>query len=58
MGIAAITGNIHSSLRYFVLLERITSCIDVDKKNGPPQCYNSLTNFNLVIYDRKKGNIV
>ncbi len=26
-GIAAITGNMHRSLRYFVLLERITSLV-------------------------------
>ncbi len=28
-GIAAITGNMHRSLRYFVLLERITSLVNV-----------------------------
>ncbi len=27
-GIAAITGNMHRSLRYFVLLERITSIVN------------------------------
>ncbi len=51
-GIAAITGNMHRSLRYFVLLERITSYCDLLKHEV--WCYQCPQNQFL---DKKSNNI-
>ncbi len=48
-GIAAITGNMHRSLRYFVLLERITS--NNNNNNLASETVLGVDNAKLIMFD-------